>query len=214
MTPSMQTDIVIADDHQMFSQMLKTYLEAQGFNVVAVAANGHEAIREVVKHSPAIIVMDYQMPMLNGIDASKEVLRRSPQTQVVLLTMHDNETFALEALKCGVRGYVLKDQTSSDLVNAIREVIGGAVYLSPRISESVLKVLLSKKDIPTDLLTCREKQVLQLIAEGSTTKEVASLLHISVKTAESHRSQIMNRLDIHNIAGLVHYAIRQGIVEA
>jgi len=214
MTPGMQTNIIIADDHLMFSQMLKTYLEAQGFNVVAVAANGHEAIREVVKHSPAIIVMDYQMPMLNGIDASKEVLRRSPQTQVVLLTMHDNETFALEALKCGVRGYVLKDQTSSDLVNAIREVIGGAVYLSPRISESVLKVLLSKKDIPTDLLTCREKQVLQLIAEGSTTKEVASLLHISVKTAESHRSQIMNRLDIHNIAGLVHYAIRQGIVEA
>ena len=214
MTPGMQTNIIIADDHLMFSQMLKTFLQTEGFNVVSVAANGHEAIREVVKHSPSIIVMDYQMPLLNGIDAAKEILRRSPQTQVILLTMHDNEAFALEALKCGIRGYVLKDQTSSDLVNAIREVIGGAIYLSPRISESVLKVLLSKKDIPTDLLTCREKQVLQLIAEGSTTKEVASLLHISVKTAESHRSQIMNRLDIHNVAGLVHYAIRQGITEA
>ena len=209
-----KTDIVIADDHLMFSQMLKAFLEEAGFNVVAAASNGHDAIREVVKHSPPIIVLDYQMPRLNGIDSAKEILRRSPQTQVILLTMHDNEAFALQALKCGIRGYVLKDQASVDLVNAIREVMNGAIYLSPKISEPVLKVLMSKKDLPTDLLTNREKQVLQLIAEGSTTKEVASILNISVKTAESHRSQIMSRLDIHNIAGLVHYAIRQGITKA
>lgn len=213
MTSGRQKNIVIADDHLMFSQMLKIFLEEEGFNVVAVAANGHEAIREVVKHSPAVIIMDYQMPLLNGIDSAEEIQRRSPQTQVILLTMHDNETYALQALKCGIRGYVLKDQASTDLANAVREVLGGAIYLSPRISEAVLKLLMSKKELPTDLLTCREKQVLQLIAEGYTTKEVADLLHISVKTAESHRSQIMSRLDIHNIAGMVHYAIRHGIVD-
>ena len=214
MNPELNKRVVIADDHLMFRQMLKILLEKEGFNVVGEAADGHEAIREAVRHTPAIFLMDYSMPLLNGIDAAREVQRRSPQTQVILLTMFDDQAHALEALKCGIRAYVLKSQAAVELTNAIREVLSGSIYLSPGISESVVKALLSKNELPSDPLTGRENQVLQLIAEGNTTKEIAELLHISVKTAESHRSQIMGRLDIHNIASLVRYAIRQGMIQA
>jgi DNA-binding NarL/FixJ family response regulator len=214
MNAEMKYRVVIADDHLMFRQLLKTLLEDEGFRVVGEAANGHEAIREVVRHTPDIALIDYRMPLLNGIDAAREVQRRSPQTQVVLLTMFDDEAYALDALKCGIRAYVLKNQAAAELVNAIREVLGGSIYLSPGISESVVKAMLSKEKQPDDLLTGRENQVLQLIAEGNTTKEIAEMLHISVKTAESHRSKIMGRLDVHNIASLVRYAIRQGMIDA
>lgn len=205
---------VIADDHRMFRQAIKSLLEEEGFEVLGEAEDGHEAVKLVVRHSPQLALLDYGMPKLNGSFAAAEILKRSPNTQVVLLTMHDDETFALEAVKSGVRGYVLKQQAAQELVAALRQVLSGSIYLSPCISESVVTALLSKKEQPSDLLTAREKQVLQLIAEGRTTRDIADLLHLSVKTAESHRSNIMNRLDVHNVASLVRYAIRRGMIEA
>lgn len=214
MNMAMRNSVVIADDHRMFRQGLKALLEADGFRVVGEAENGQEAIRQSRQHGPQVAVLDYSMPVLNGMDAAKEIQRQSPETVVVLLTMYDDEKYALEALKCGVRGFVLKHQTAADLISAIREVLQGSIYLSPGISAAVVKALMSKDDEPGELLTGRERQVLQLIAEGNTTKDVAGLLHLSVKTAESHRSRIMSKLDVHNIAGLVRYSIRQGIIQA
>lgn len=209
-----KNDVVIADDHQMFRQGIRAILEAEQFDIVGEASDGHDAIRLVRKFTPTLALLDFRMPQLNGLEAAQEIQRLSPQTKVVLLTMHDEESFSVEALKRGVRGYVLKSQAATELVYAVKEVINGAVYLSPGISEGVVNAMLSRAEHSTDLLTCREKQVLQLIAEGNTTKEIAEYLHLSVKTAESHRSHIIERLDIHNIAGLVRYAIREGIIEA
>jgi len=206
--------IIIADDHQMFRQGIKVLLENSGYRVVGEAANGHDAIRLTRQLNPQVAVLDFSMPLLNGIDAAQEIQRQSPNTQVVLLTMYDDEIYALEALKAGIRGYVLKSQASSDLVGAMQEVLRGSIYLSPRISETVVKALINKQSQPNELLTCRERQVLQLIAEGKTTKDIAVLLNLSVKTAESHRSRIMQRLDMHNVAGLVRYAIRRGMIQA
>jgi DNA-binding NarL/FixJ family response regulator len=154
------------------------------------------------------------MPVLNGLDAAREIQRQSPETAMVMLTMYDDERYALEALKCAARGFVLKHQTATDLIDAIREVLQGAIYLSPSISAAVVKALMSNNGELDDMLTGRERQVLQLIAEGNTTKDIAGVLHLSVKTAESHRSRIMSKLDVHNIAGLVRYSIRQGIIQA
>lgn len=211
---TMHPDILIADDHLIFRQGLKKLLLTEGYNVIAEASNGHEAIKLTRQLNPSIVVLDIGMPQLNGIDAAREILKQSPQKQVILLTMYSDEVYALEALKAGVRGYVLKNQAASDLIVAIKEVLGGSVYLSPGISETVVNALLSNPVQPKELLSDREKQVLQLIAEGNTTKEIANLLSLSVKTAESHRSNIMHRLDMHNIASLVRYAIRRGMIKA
>lgn len=212
-SPSKPT-CVIADDHRMFRQAIRSLLEDEGFEILGEAEDGHEAVKLVSQLSPQLALLDYGMPKLNGSFAAEEIQKRSPDTQVVLLTMYDDESFALEAIKSGVRGYVLKQQAAQELVAALRQVLSGSIYLSPAISEPVVKALVSKKQQPNDLLTAREKQVLQLIAEGNTTKDIAAMLHLSVKTAESHRSNIMNRLDVHNVASLVRYAIRQGMIEA
>jgi two-component system response regulator NreC len=214
MNMALRKSVVIADDHMMFREGLKAVLEAEGFQVVAEAENGQEAIRLSRQHNPEVVVLDYSMPVLNGIDAAKEIQRQSPLSVLILLTMYDDESYALEALKCGIRGFVLKHQAAADLVSAIREVLLGAIYLSPSISSAVVKALMSNQDSQADLLTGRERQVLQLIAEGNTTKEIAALLHLSVKTAESHRSRIMSKLDMHNVASLVRYSIREGMIQA
>lgn len=214
MNMALKNTVVIADDHRMFREGLKALLEDGGFNVVGEAENGQEAIRLTRQHNPQVAVLDYSMPVLNGIDAAKEIQRQSPETAVVMLTMYDDERYALEALKCAVRGFVLKHQTATDLMDAIREVLQGAIYLSPSISAAVVKALMSNNGELDEMLTGRERQVLQLIAEGNTTKDIAGVLHLSVKTAESHRSRIMSKLDLHNIAGLVRYSIRQGIIQA
>jgi DNA-binding NarL/FixJ family response regulator len=153
------------------------------------------------------------MPRLNGIDAAREMLKRSPEIQVILLTMHEEEPYVLEALRSGVRAYVLKAQAAADLVRAIHEVMRGGIYLSPGISDSVMIAFRSKRELPSDHLTDRERQVLQLVAEGNTTKKVADLLGISVSTADSHRTRLMQRLEIHDTASLVRYAIRRGVIE-
>lgn len=206
--------VVVADDHAMFRQGLVALLEGEEFKVVGEAENGHDAIRIVRTLLPDLAIVDFSMPLLNGIDAARDIQRRSPKTHVVLLTMYDDDACVLEALRAGVRGYVLKSQTTADLVVALREVLKGSVYLSPCISDTVVNLYVSRSDADTDVLSERERQVLQLIAEGHTTKSIASMLFVSVKTAESHRTHIMQRLDIHNIASLVRYAIRRGMIKA
>jgi two-component system response regulator NreC len=213
MNMELKKTVLIADDHLMFRQGIKALLESNDFNVVAEADNGHDAIRLARQLNPSVAILDFAMPLLNGVDAAQEIHKQSPHTQVVMLTMYDDEIYALEALKCGIRGYVLKTQASTDLINAIMEVMKGAIYLSPKISGTVVRSLISKQEQRTELLTCRERQVLQLIAEGKTTKDIAALLNLSVKTAESHRSHIMQRLNIHNVASLVRYAVRRGMIQ-
>ena len=172
-----------------------------------------EAVKQVLALEPDIAVFDISMPILNGIDAARSLGRAAPKAKVILLTQHGEDQYISGALEAGVRGYVLKSQVGSDLVRAIQQVSQGQVYLSPGVSASVMDAYRSKSEKPADPLTPREKEVLQLIAEGKSTKDVASLLGISVKTAESHRTRLMQKLDIHETASLVRYAVRRGIVQ-
>ena len=206
--------ILLADDHSMFRHGLRALLEKEGFELVAEAADGREAVRLARKTEPDVAVLDLRMPLLNGVDAARDIHKKVPRTKTVLLTMFEEDIYVLEALRAGIRGYVLKVQAGDELVSAIREVARGAIYLSPGISRAVVDAYLSKSDIPKDPLTDRERQVLQLVAEGKTTKEIASILGLSVKTAESHRTRIMKKLDIHETASLVRYAIRRGVIRA
>jgi two-component system response regulator NreC len=205
--------IVLADDHILVRQGLKSLLEREGFQVVAEASDGQEALRHVESLQPDIAVMDISMPTLNGLNAAREISLSSPKTKTILLTQHDEGQYIREALEAGVKGYVLKNQVASDLLLAIRQVSRGQVYLSPGVSSAVMEAYQSKSEKSKNPLTSRERQVLQLIAEGKSTKDVASLLGISVKTAESHRTRLMQKLDIHETASLVLYAVRHGIVQ-
>ena len=205
--------VLLADDHVLVRQSLKSLLEREGFQVVGEASDGQEALRKVESLRPDIAVMDISMPILNGVDAARELSRSFPKTKAVLLTQHDENQYISEALEAGVKGYVLKSQAASELVQAIEQVSRGQVYLSPGVARVVAEAFRTKSENPKDPLTSRERQVLQLIAEGKSTKDVASLLGISVKTAESHRTRLMQKLDIHETASLVRYAVRRGIVE-
>src|SRR6266481_1642517 len=209
----MPTRLLLADDHALIRQGLKALLEKQGFQVVAEASDGQEALRSVQKTQPDVAIIDISMPVLNGVDAARELKKSSPKTKVILLTHHD-EQYVTESLRAGVRGYVLKSQAGDDLVHAIQEVCRGSVYLSPNISRAVVDAYLTKAYAPTDPLSGRERQVLQLVGEGKSTKDVAAQLGISVKTAESHRARLMKKLDIHETASLVRYAIRRGLIQA
>jgi two-component system response regulator NreC len=208
--------VLLADDHAVVRQGLKVLLEREGFSVVAEASNGHEAIKLCDENRPEVAILDLGMPMLNGIDAAREITKPATgaRTKVVLLTMHAEDHLVLESLRAGVTGYLLKTRASDELVQAIRSVARGEMYLTRSVSETVVKAFLAKEDLPGQLLSDRERQVLQLVAESKTTKEIATLLGISVKTAESHRSNIMEKLDIHDVAGLVRYAIRAGIIQS
>lgn len=205
--------VVLADDHVLVRQGLKSLLEREKFQVVAEATDGQEVIRLAEALHPDIAVIDISMPTLNGIDAARELARTCPKTKVVLLTQSDEEQYVCEALQAKVSGYVLKSQLANDLIHALQQVSRGEIYLSPGVSRAVVEAYRSKSERPSDPLSGRERQVLQLIAEGRSTKDVASLLGISVKTAESHRSRIMQKLDIHETASLVRYAVRRGLVQ-
>ena len=209
----MPTRIVLADDHVLVRQGLRSLLERERFQVMGEASDGQEAVRLVETHQPDIAILDISMPTLNGIDAARGLSRSAPKTKVILLTQHEEEQYIHEALEAGVKGYVLKNQVANDLIQAIRQVCRGEFYLSPGISRAVMEAYRNKSDRPADPLTVRERQVLQLIAEGKSTKDIASLLDISVKTAESHRSRLMRKLDIHETATLVRYAVRRGLVQ-
>jgi two-component system response regulator NreC len=206
--------ILLADDHVIVRQGFRALLEREGLEVVAEAANGHEAVRSAGELLPDVAVLDFAMPLLNGLDAAKEIRRRSPRTRTILLTVHTEDHYVLEALQAGVHGYVVKTQAAADLVQAIREIRGNAIYLSPTISRAVVEAYVDKATPPGDVLSSRERQVLQLVAEGKTTKEIAGVLGVSIKTADSHRARIMRKLDIHDTAGLVRFAIRRGLIPA
>jgi len=205
--------IVLADDHVLVRQSLRSLLEREQFQVVAEASDGQEVVRLSESLHPDIAVIDISMPILNGIEAVRELGRSCPKTKAILLTQHEEDQYIREALAAGVKGYVLKNQAASDLVHAIQQVSRGQFYLSPGVSRAVVEAYRTKTDSPADPLTGRERQVLQLIAEGKSTKDAASLLGISVKTAESHRMRLMQKLDIHETASLVRYAVRRGLIE-
>ena len=208
----MPLQIFIADDHQMVREGLKMLLERAGFKVVGEASDGQEAVRRVRDLVPDVAVLDLAMPLLNGLEAAREILRDSPRTRPILLTMHTEDPYVTAALRVGVKAYVLKTQSGLDLVQAIQEVCRGRIYLSPGISRTVVEAYLAKTELPPDPLSPREREVLQLVAGGKTTKEIARLLGVGVKTVENHRTRILSKLDIHETAGLVRYAIRRGLI--
>jgi two-component system, NarL family, response regulator NreC len=205
--------VVLADDHVLVRQGLKALLERHGIQVAGEASDGHEVIRLVPSLHPDIAILDIGMPSLNGIEAARELQKSYPRTRTILLTRHDEDQYVTEAFRAGAKGYVLKSQAATDLIDAIQQVCRGRVYLSPSVSAVVVEAFLSKTHSPADPLTSRERQVLQLIGEGKSTKEIAGLLTISVKTAESHRGRLMQKLDIHETASLVRYAIRHGLCQ-
>ena len=209
----MAISVLLADDHLTFSQSLRAFLEREGFRVVGEAADGREAVRLAKALRPDVAVLDVGMPLLNGVDAAREIQRACPRTRTILLTVHAEDQYVLQAFRGGVRGYVLKKQAVTDLVQAIQEVSGGNVYVSPGVSAAVVEACGAKK-YRGDLLSAREREVLQLVAEGKTTKEIAALLAVSAKTVESHRTRVMRKLDVHETASLVRYAIRLGLIEA
>jgi two-component system, NarL family, response regulator NreC len=204
--------ILLADDHAIVRQGLRVLLEREGFAIVGEATDGREAVQMAHETKPDVAVLDLMMPHLNGLDAAREILRDGHTRGVVLLTMHTEEHQVASALRAGVRAYVLKSQAAEDLVRAIHDVHRGKIFLSPVVSSVVVNGYLSGQKAPGDRLAPRERQVLQLVAEGKTSKEIAGMLGVSVKTAESYRAHLMEKLDIHDTAGLVRYAIRQGLI--
>jgi DNA-binding NarL/FixJ family response regulator len=209
----MSIRVVLADDHLIVRQGLRLLLEKEQIEVIGEASSGLEAIEVIRESQPDIAVLDYEMPQLGGLGVLTEMPRISPKTGSIILTRHMEEPYAIEALRAGARGYVLKTQAGNDVVAAVRHVHRGEVYLSPRISKAVVEAYLAGTDVERVELTTRERQVLQLVGEGRSTKQVAALLGISVKTADSHRAKLMYKLDIHQVAGLVRYAIRSGLIE-
>ena len=209
----MSLRLILADDHHIVRQGFRALLEREGITIAGEAADGRAAVTIVDVYQPEIAILDLSMPGLNGVDAAREILHHHPRIGVVLLTVHAEEHQVVTALRAGIRGYVLKTQAADELVRAIREVAAGGIYLSPDVSRIMVGAYLSGVVLPADPLTPRERQVLQLIAEGSTTKELAVLLGLSSKTAESYRARLMEKLGIHQTAGLVRYAIRHGLIE-
>ena len=209
----MSIRILLADDHEMVRQGLRALLERDGFTVVAEAEDGRQAAQLIEELKPDIAVLDLAMPLMNGISVAKALQQNGVHTRIVALTVHKEAPYVLEALRAGIRGYVLKSCAVEELVIAIREVLRGSTYLSSDISDLIVDAYLQKFEVAADSLSSRELQVLQLVAEGKSAKEVACLLNVSVKTAESHRSHIMEKLELHGTAGLVRYAIRHGLIE-
>jgi two-component system response regulator NreC len=205
--------VLLADDHVIVREGLKNLLLQEGFEIAGEVSNGRDAVEFAKEFPPDVALIDFSMPVLNGIDAAREIQAGSPRTKTILLTMYKEEQYVLEALRAGIKGYVLKTQAAADLVNAIRSALQGETYLSPSISESVVRAALAKGSVAMDALTQREREVLQLIAEGKTNKEVSRQLGMSVKTVESHRRNVMAKLNIHETAGLVRHAIKIGLVQ-
>ncbi|MBI4826968.1 MAG: response regulator transcription factor [Nitrospirae bacterium] len=208
--------ILIADDHKIMRDGLRMLLEKQeDFKVIAEAGDGRSAVRMALDLSPDLIVMDASMPDMNGIEATRQILSKDTSIKIIALSMHSERQYIIEMLKAGAQGYVLKDCAYDELINAIRSVLNDVMYLSPKISDAILTEYINNvpfKNITAfSSLTNREREVLQLIAEGNTTKEIAGLLNVSVKTVETHRQQLMNKLKIHSIAGLTKYAVREGL---
>jgi DNA-binding NarL/FixJ family response regulator len=206
--------ILLADDHAVVRQGFKMILSAQSdMEIVGEAANGREAVQAAEQLKPDIIVMDVAMPELNGIEATRRLLTSLPHARVVALSMHKDSVYVREILRAGARGYLLKDSGAEDLVRAIRAVASGESWLSPAVSNAVLDDYRRHVTNPIDLLTSREREVLQMLAEGKTNKEVAGVLNLSVYTVDAHRGRIMEKLNLHSINELVRFAVRNGLIE-
>jgi DNA-binding NarL/FixJ family response regulator len=208
--------VLLADDHTLVRAGFRALLRSLGdVEIVAEAGDGNDALRLIEAHQPDVVLLDIAMPGLNGLEVAARVAQRFPNVRVMMLSMYANEEYVLQALRAGAAGYLLKDADSNELELAVRAVARGDTYLSPPVSKSVIEDYVrrvSSQPGSLDRLTPRQREVLQFIAKGHTTKEIAQMLNISVKTAETHRTQLMQQLDIHDIAGLVRYAIRVGVV--
>ena len=206
--------ILLADDHGIVRQGFRMILAAQpDMEILGEASNGREAVELAEKLQPDVVVMDVAMPELNGIEATRRLATSAPHTRVLALSMHKDSVYVREILKAGARGYLLKDAFDRDLVAAVRSVARGEGYLSPAVSDAVLTDYRRHVTDPVDLLTSREREVLQMIAEGKTNKEVATILNLSVYTVDAHRGRIMEKLNLHSTPELVRFAIRNGLVE-
>jgi RNA polymerase sigma factor (sigma-70 family) len=210
--------ILIADDHGIVRTGLRSLLEREpDMVVVGEAADGREAVRFAAETDPCVIVMDITMPHLNGIDATSQILRRSPRTRVIILSMYSDEAFLIRGLTAGIRGYLMKDSAELDLVRAVRAVAEGKCFFSPMIAQMLAEDYtrsLQEKSLHDsyDSLTDREKEILQMLAEGKSNKEVATILGLSSYTVDTHRARIMQKLNLHNTAELVLYAVRKNII--
>ena len=213
----MNIRVLIADDHKIMLAGLRSLLEKHtDFEVVGEAENGRKAVQMSLEKKPDVVVMDVSMPDLNGIEATTQIVEGLKETKVIALSMHSDKRFVMGMLRAGASGYLLKDCASQELANAIYQVAGGKKYLSPEITGVVIDDFLLGGDSEgitalTSVLSAREREVLQLIAEGWSTKQIASHLYVSIKTIETHRRQIMKKLDLHNIADLTKYAVREGL---
>lgn len=212
------TRVLLADDHAVVRKGLRFILEQESdLQVAGEAADGREAVRLARELSPDVVVMDIAMPQLNGIDATSQIVKQNPRTNVLILSMHNDETYLLRALEAGARGFLLKDTAEEDLVRAVRVAAQGKPFFSPAIAQALLEDYMRNlqqrnQQDSYSLLTDREKEVLQLLAEGRSNKEVAQLLNLSVYTVETHRTRIMQKLNLHNTAELVLYAVRKKII--
>lgn len=213
----MQTRIVVADDHKIVRAGICKLLETrEDFEVVGEASDGEEAVRIILERQPDVALMDIWMPRLSGIDATRRIEKLGVATKVLVLSMHESRNYVEEVLKAGASGYVVKNADSEDLLAAIDAVCAGGSYLSPSITQQVVDVIArpqSEVGAGIAALTDREREVLGLIAEGLSSKEIAAMLGVSLKTVDSHRSNLMDKLDIHKVSGLVRFAIREGLVE-
>jgi DNA-binding NarL/FixJ family response regulator len=211
----MTQTILIADDHRLLREGLRALLEREGFQVVAEADNGRSAVQLAKKLKPDIVITDIAMPDLNGVEVTKQISAEAPRSKVLALSMHTESRFVLGVLEAGASGYLLKDAAFEELSIAIKAVLKGQIYLSPAITGVVVRQSVgatgSKPGTDGSMLSKREREVLQLIAEGKSTKQIAATLYVSVKTVETHRKQIMDKLDIHSVAGLTKYAVREGL---
>lgn len=213
--------ILLADDHEVVRKGLRALLETQpGWKVIAEATDGREAVEKAQSMHPDVAIVDIGMPSLNGLEATRQIVKKAPRTRVLVLTMHDTNPLIQQVVKAGARGYVLKSDVASDLVAAVEALVRDQTFFTSKVSQIILDRYVGKSDVPENVadpdspLTPREREVVQLLAEGKSSKEVAAVLGISVKTAETHRINLMRKLDCHSVAEVVRYAVRNLIAEA
>jgi DNA-binding NarL/FixJ family response regulator len=207
--------VLVADDHEIVRKGVRCLLEAQpGWQVMAEASNGREAVEQAKWLKPDVAVLDIAMPSLNGLEAARQMLKNDPHIKIVILTMHDSDNLIREVIKVGARGYVSKTDAIRDLVAAINAVRSGVTFFTPKVAEVLLEGYLDKNGVTDNRLTPRQREIIQLLAEGQSSKEIAVALGLSVKTAETHRANIMKRLNCHSASEIVRYAVRNNIIEA
>jgi two-component system response regulator NreC len=210
--------ILLGDDHTLLRQGLRKILqERPDWDVVAEAGDGREAVRQALALQPDVAILDIGMPLMNGIESTRQIVRRRPETHVLILSMHANEAYIIQALKAGAKGYLLKDSADTELIRGVEVVASGKSFFSPAVAKVMLDDYvrhLAEKGIADrfDSLSEREREIFQLVAEGRSTKEIAELLSVSPATIETHRAHVLQKLDVHNTAELVLYAVRRGVI--